>query len=64
MTLKCDSRVKLPINNIDAYFSGTTAVFVMITSGAVYTASVGDSRAILATTEMPPVAPFPEIHLE
>ena len=41
----------------DILYSGSTGVFIIIFEGALYCAGVGDSRAILGTTNLPEVLP-------
>ncbi|CAG9334461.1 unnamed protein product [Blepharisma stoltei] len=56
---KCDDEVRNPVNNINATNSGSTGVLVYYYGNYLYSASVGDSRAVLATSCVPEVLPAP-----
>ncbi|OMJ77317.1 hypothetical protein SteCoe_23106 [Stentor coeruleus] len=59
LTENCDRDLTKIDSKINASYSGATAIFMLIFDGWVYTASVGDSRGILATTSsLPPIVPF------
>lgn len=63
VTLKCDSDLKSPNSGVDVTSSGSTEVLVLIQNGAIYSASVGDSRAILASKAPPLRSPAPNAFL-
>lgn len=44
---------------IDVYESGTTAALLMLYDSVFYTANIGDSRVVLATSKIPENLPFP-----
>ena len=55
MMQECDKELKKSNNGIDCSGSGCTAVLVLYYQNTIYFASVGDSRAVLATTSPPEV---------
>lgn len=55
MMQECDKQMKKPSSGVDCSGSGCTAVVVLYYEGIMYFASVGDSRAVLATTNPPEV---------
>ena len=55
MMQECDKQMKKPASGIDCSGSGCTAVVLLYYEGTMYFASVGDSRAVLATTNPPEV---------
>ena len=55
MTEACDVALQKEESMVDCLASGSTAVFLMYSKEVVYFASVGDSRAILATSHPPDV---------
>lgn len=55
MMQECDKQMKKPGSGVDCSGSGCTAVVVLFYEGVMYFASVGDSRAVLATTNPPEV---------
>lgn len=59
MTEKCSSDLQARDSGVDSKYSGCTAVFVYLSGEYIYSASVGDSRAILGTTIPPSVMPAP-----
>mmetsp|Transcript_16821 Transcript_16821/g.30067 ORF Transcript_16821/g.30067 Transcript_16821/m.30067 type:complete len:494 (+) Transcript_16821:5656-7137(+) len=59
VTEKCDTDVKKPSSNIDVNQSGTTEVLVLIAKNKLTCASVGDSRAILASVNSNTDSPAP-----
>ncbi|CAG9332660.1 unnamed protein product [Blepharisma stoltei] len=58
ITKRCDDDVQ-GSTKLDAYYSGATEVLVYYHNESLYCASLGDSRAILATTEPPETSPAP-----
>lgn len=60
ITKKCDDDVQ-GSDNIDSYYSGTTEILIYLYNETLYCASVGDSRAVLATTAPPEVMPAPQV---
>jgi len=58
LTKKCDDEV-LGSTKFDSYYSGCTEVLVYFHENNIHCASLGDSRAIIATTEPPEVMPAP-----
>lgn len=54
---QCDSELRH--KGYDILYSGSTGVFLIIHDGFLYCASVGDSRAVLGTTDLPEVLPAP-----
>lgn len=59
ITKKCDEEVKNPFHKINAMNSGCTAVLVYFYGNNLYCASLGDSRAIVATSKPPEILPAP-----
>ena len=57
----CDSELRM--KGIDILYSGSTAIVVVIVDEFIYSASVGDSRAILGTISPPLVSPAPSANL-
>ena len=43
-----NTNILLLQTNIDTTFSGSTTVLVLILENSIYTANIGDSRAVLA----------------
>jgi len=56
ITLKCDEELRKPSSGVDVTRSGSTEVLCLIHNNTIFSASVGDSRAVLATT-CPPLRP-------
>jgi serine/threonine protein phosphatase PrpC len=56
---QCDFELKRPSSNIDVEQSGSTAVLVLLMNECLTCASVGDSRAILASTNSSQDSPAP-----
>jgi serine/threonine protein phosphatase PrpC len=56
--MKCDENLNK--SEIDLSLSGCTALFIFFTKGNLYMASIGDSRAVLATEVVPEVLPVKE----
>lgn len=59
MFMACDVSLQFSTSNINCYGSGTTAVAILFTHKGIYSASVGDSRAILATLPQEKYIPEP-----
>jgi len=59
LTKQCDHEIRNSARGINAQNSGCTAVFVCFSNGSLYCASVGDSRAIVATSHPPEILPAP-----
>ena len=51
------------MSGIDILYSGSTGVLVAIVGSSIYSASVGDSRAVIGTTSPPQVLPAPQANL-
>ena len=51
----CDSKLKEFGSGVDASYSGSTAVAILINNGTLYCAGVGDSRAVLGTSKPPEI---------
>jgi serine/threonine protein phosphatase PrpC len=60
---KCDADIKRPSSKVDASQSGCTAVLVQLSQEGLHCASVGDSRAILATSAAGTYSPAPPVVL-
>jgi serine/threonine protein phosphatase PrpC len=58
-TEKCDADIKRTTSLVDASQSGSTAVLLHLTQQGLHCASVGDSRAILATSAAGTYSPAP-----
>ncbi|OMJ74299.1 hypothetical protein SteCoe_26823 [Stentor coeruleus] len=59
ITETCDKELEKKSSGINAMYSGCTGVFSYITEDVIYSGSVGDSRAVLGTTELPDILPVP-----
>ena len=57
----CDQSLRM--SGIDILYSGSTGVLVAIVGSSIYSASVGDSRAVIGTTSPPQVLPAPQANL-
>ena len=55
LTSACDDKLRGGAQGIDASFSGATEVALLINSGVLYCAGVGDSRAVLGTSKPPTI---------
>lgn len=55
MMQECDKALKSKDSRVDCTNSGCTAVLVLFYQGEIHFASVGDSRAVMATTHPPEV---------
>ncbi|CAG9328007.1 unnamed protein product [Blepharisma stoltei] len=64
LTEKCAEDLKQHESDIDSKYSGCTAVFVFLSGDAIYSASVGDSRAVLGTSSPPTVMPAPAAQIK
>ena len=60
MFVSCDSSLRSSSSEINCFGSGTTAVSIVFTTKGIFTANVGDSRAILATWPEEKYIPEPE----
>ncbi|OMJ76126.1 hypothetical protein SteCoe_24569 [Stentor coeruleus] len=58
---ECDHELRM--RGFDILYSGSTGVIVIYIGDCLYSASVGDSRAILGTTNPPAVLPAPVANL-
>jgi serine/threonine protein phosphatase PrpC len=56
----CDDNVKEIKSGIDVSASGATGVFILIYDDVVYSASIGDSRAIIGCESLLTDLPVPE----
>ncbi|OMJ73820.1 hypothetical protein SteCoe_27402 [Stentor coeruleus] len=59
ITETCDQELEKKSSGLNASFSGSTGVFIYMTENIIYSGSVGDSRAVLGTTELPEIIPVP-----
>jgi serine/threonine protein phosphatase PrpC len=55
LTNSCDAKLKEFGSGVDASYSGTTAVAVLIQKDRLYCAGIGDSRAVLGTSKPPEI---------
>ena len=58
----CDEELKL--KGFDILYSGSTAVIALVANGIIYSASVGDSRAVLGSASPTSVPPGPTLITE
>ena len=56
---KCDEKLKR--SKIHTEMSGSTAIVIYLTDNSIHSASLGDSRAIIAVLSIEPI-PVPEVH--
>ena len=55
MVQSCDEKLRQGASGIDASYSGSTCVGLLINAGVLYCAGVGDSRAVLGTSKPPEI---------